>query len=149
MSNLGGESPNHPGESGASPVHVDWALLRRLAPYPPEAFQFVSEGLSHTVRSIHGHRDESSTDADESRHISGQQLCMGLRRYAIERYGLMARSVLTRWNITSTDDFGRIVFAMIDAGLMRKTDEDSLDDFQGVFDFHEAFRAVHEVARDL
>ena len=30
-------------------------------------------------------------------------------------------------------------FAMIDVGLMRKTDEDTPDHFQGVFDFEEAF----------
>jgi uncharacterized repeat protein (TIGR04138 family) len=36
-------------------------------------------------------------------------------------------------------DFGRIVFAMIDAGMMRKTDEDDLADFDNVFEFDEAF----------
>jgi len=38
-----------------------------------------------------------------------------------------------------TDDFGRMVFAMIDAGLLTKTPQDSFEDFRGVFDFGEAF----------
>ncbi|MBS0188123.1 MAG: hypothetical protein JSS51_08635 [Planctomycetes bacterium] len=139
-----------PSKPASAPPKVDWNFLRSLAPYPLEAFHFVSEGLSHTVQSIHGHRDETKdlTPTDESRHINGRQLCLGLRNYAIDRYGLMARTVLHRWNIRATEDFGKIVFAMVDAGLMRKTEEDSMEDFEGVFDFHEAFRAVHEVARD-
>jgi uncharacterized repeat protein (TIGR04138 family) len=60
----------------------------------------------------------------------------------------MARTVLHRWNIKRTEDFGKIVFAMVDLGLMRKTEEDTIRDFEGVFDFHEAFRSVSDVMRD-
>lgn len=137
-------------DGDATAIKVDWHLLKSLAPYPSEAFHFVSEGLAHTVQSIHGQRDDSQEMAptDNSRHINGRQLCLGLRSYALQRYGLLARTVLYRWNIKGTEDFGNIVFAMVDAGLMRKTDEDTPEDFQQVFDFHEAFRDVHEVARD-
>ncbi|MBK9187938.1 MAG: hypothetical protein IPM33_03180 [Phycisphaerales bacterium] len=116
---------------------VDWKAIREKAgPFPLSAYQFVREGLAHTVKMIHG---EGGAPDDETRHVSGQQLCQGLRDYAVRRYGLMARTVMRNWRITSTRDFGRIVFAMIDAGLMRKTEDDSLDDFEGVFDFDEAF----------
>jgi uncharacterized repeat protein (TIGR04138 family) len=64
---------------------------------------------------------------------------MGLRDFAIERYGMMALQVLQGWNVHRTDDFGRIVFGMIDAGLLSKTNRDSAEDFRGVYDFHEAF----------
>ena len=111
--------------------------------FPPEAFQFVRDGLSHTVGMIHGqHGEEMASDemaADESRHVDGQQLCLGLRDYAVDRYGKLAKAVLGKWGIRETADFGRIVFAMIEVGLMRKTDDDSLDDFVDVFDFAEAF----------
>ncbi len=129
---------------------VNWRQLQSLAPYPAEAFQFVSDGLSHTVQTIHGHRDDVGELAptDTSRHISGKQLCLGLRTYALQRYGLLARTVLHRWNIKGTEDFGKIVFAMVDAKLMRKTEEDTMEDFEQVFDFHEAFPVVYEVARD-
>lgn len=145
-------SPKQPdGKAGdeSHPSKVDWNLLKSLAPYPPEAFHFVSEGLSHTVQSIHGSRDDSKelSPTEESRHINGRQLCLGLRNYALQRYGLLARTVLHRWNIKGTEDFGKIVFAMVDARLMRKTEDDSPEDFEQVFDFHEAFPTVHEVAR--
>ena len=116
----------------------DWKFLREKAgPFPPQAYQFVRDGLAHTVKMSHG---EPHPDyAAEGRHVTGGQLCLGLRDYALRQYGRLAKMVLHSWNIRETADFGRIVFAMIDAGLMRKTEEDTLEDFQGVFDFDEAF----------
>jgi uncharacterized repeat protein (TIGR04138 family) len=73
------------------------------------------------------------------RHVSGQQLCEGLRMYAIEQWGMMAGTVLRRWNLRGTVDFGRIVFALVDGGLMHKTERDKLDDFRDVYDFDRAF----------
>jgi uncharacterized repeat protein (TIGR04138 family) len=112
--------------------------LKDKADFPPQAYQFVREGLAHTVKMIHGETTLARID-DESRHVSGQQLCMGLRDFAIKQYGRLAKTVLATWSIRETGDFGRIVFAMIEAGQMRKTEEDSLEDFRGVFDFDEAF----------
>ncbi len=117
--------------------------VARKTKYPPDAFCFVKRGLDFTVRRIHG-----STPEDEASHlhVSCKQLCLGLRDYGLEQYGLLALTVLKRWNITKCDDFGNIVFAMVDAELIRKTDEDTLKDFQGVFEFEDAFAC--EIALD-
>jgi uncharacterized repeat protein (TIGR04138 family) len=118
-------------------IKLDWKIIRQSAgPYAQEAFQFVRDGLAHTVKTIHGEA------RDSERHVCGQELCNGLKDYAIERYGLLARTVLSRWGINRTDDFGCIVFAMIEAGLMRKSEEDSLEDFREVFEFEEAFMGI-------
>ncbi len=69
------------------------------------------------------------------RHVSGADLCLTLRRLASERWGMMARVVLASWNITSTMDFGRIVFEMVSHGALGKRPEDKIDDFQDAFDF--------------
>jgi uncharacterized repeat protein (TIGR04138 family) len=127
------------GRSAASVAEqqVDWKAIRAKAgPFPMPAYQFVRDGLAHTMRMVHG---EGEMGPEASRHISGQQLCLGLRDFAIRQYGAMARTVLASWHIRSTLDFGKIVFAMIDAGMMRKTDEDNFEDFEDVFDFDEAF----------
>ena len=117
----------------------DWKALKdKAGPFPPQAYQFVREGLAHTVKMIHGETTISQAD-DESRHVSGQQLCLGLRDYAIKQYGRLAKTVLGSWSIRETSDFGRIVFAMIERGYMRKTEEDTPEDFRAVFDFDEAF----------
>lgn len=114
-----------------------WRKIRDSAgPYPPEAYEFVQEGLRHTVDSMKQH--ERSAPPDD-RHVSGRELCCGLRDYAKKQYGLLAHDVLEHWKIRSTKDFGRIVFAMVDAGMLRTSQEDSLNDFMGVYSFDDAF----------
>lgn len=117
------------------------AIMHAAGGYAPQAYKFLHDGLAHTVKLIHGEAAvrEMPSEDDDSRHVSGQQLCMGLREYAIDRYGLLARTVLGRWGIHRTADFGAIVFALVNSGLMRKTDEDSIEDFRDVYDFDEAF----------
>jgi len=111
----------------------------RAGPYPPQAYEFIRGGLAHTVKTIHGDLASQMQAEDETRHVNGQQLCLGLKDFAIKQYGLLARTVLLSWRVRTTEDFGKIVFAMIDAGMMRKNDQDTLEDFTGVFDFDEAF----------
>lgn len=119
-----------------------WDILKRVAgEYPPAAYLFIQEGLRYTCDRLH----EDSTVEDASRHVSGQELCLGLRDYAITEYGLLARTVLRSWGIERTRDFGVLVFAMVEAGLLRKTEEDSIEDFDAAYDFDEAFDTRAEV----
>jgi uncharacterized repeat protein (TIGR04138 family) len=109
--------------------------------YPPPAFEFIEEGLRFTVQKIHG----ATVDPNVCRHVSGQQLCEGLRELALTKWGMLARTVLSRWNITSTLDFGRMVFAMIEEGQMQRTDEDTLDDFRNVYEFRKSFDSSYRI----
>lgn len=123
-------------------MEIDLDTIADNTKYPLEAFLYVHRGLDFTARRLHGDRpvdsDPRGATPDE-RHISGQQLCLGLRDYALEQYGLLARSVLRHWHIHKSEDFGHIVFAMVDAGLMRKTEDDTIEDFKNVYDFADAF----------
>ena len=107
--------------------------------YPPEAYEFVQAGLQYTVQAMHGRGHP------KGRHVNGRQLSEGLRDFALMQWGMLARAVLRRWHITRTDDFGRIVFAMIDSGWMSKTDDDTFEDFRGVFDFAAAFEEHYRI----
>lgn len=109
--------------------------------YPPEAYDFVQRGLSHTVHKVFG----PTKNPKANRHVTGQQLCLGLREYALGQWGFLAGAVLERWNITATVDFGRIVFHLIELGQMQKTDDDTLDDFRNVYDFRAAFEAEYHI----
>ena len=103
-------------------------LIDRNYGYKFEAYSFVLAALHYTMMSL-----------STPRHISGQEFCDGLRRYAIDQFGPLARTVLEYWGVKETVDFGKIVFALVEVGLMRKTEEDTLEDFTGVYDFESAF----------
>lgn len=114
---------------------IDWHRLAKDAGgFSPHVFEFVRDGLQHTSERIHKGLDE-----DDVRHVSGQELCEGLRDLAIRRYGPLARTVLEHWNVRRTEDFGKIVFTLIDMGILRKTEDDSIKDFVDVYAFDEAF----------
>ena len=117
-------------------------VVDEVGVYPMDAFHFVQQGLAFAVDRIHG---RNVPVEPEQRHISGQQLCEALRQFALSKWGLLARTVLRRWQITSTMDFGRIVYALIDAGHMQKTDRDSIEDFRNVYDFKSAFEAGYRI----
>ena len=123
-------------------------IVRKDGRYPLEAFAFLHEGLARAVKQIYGDQaDQPPPDAGPGpekpvrrpRHVSGAQLCRALRDEAIERWGLLAKSVLQRWNIRATIDFGNMVYLLIDSGLMDKTEQDSIEDFRDVYDFSAAF----------
>ena len=116
-------------------------IVEQVGLYPIEAYEFVQHGLGYTVNKIHG----KVKDPKVSRHVGGRDLCEGLREYALMKWGLMARTVLGRWNIRRTLDFGKIVFALVDNGWMQKTEEDTLEDFREVFDFKSAFEAGYRI----
>lgn len=116
-------------------------VVQAVGIYPAEAYIFVQQGLTYTVQKIHA----KQTDPEASRHVSGRDLSEGLRELALKQWGLMARTVLERWNITSTMDFGRIVFAMVEHDLLQKTEEDRLEDFRHVYDFATAFEKNYQI----
>jgi len=127
--------------SAPEPVKTIQQVSDELGVYSPEALTFVQEGLTYAVNMFHGPGNDPKTN----RHITGQQLCEGLRAYALAKWGLMARPVLTRWGIECTLDFGRIVYALIDAGYMSRTDADSVEDFRAVYDFKTAFDSGYRI----
>lgn len=112
--------------------------VARQTPYPLDAFLFLQRGLEFTVTRLHGESDQEA-DPPVSRHVTGRELCFGLRDFAMQQYGLLARTVLHRWQINASEDFGRIIFAMVEAKLLAKTDDDSIEDFRDVYDFDEGF----------
>jgi len=103
-------------------------LVQKSGKYKAQAYMFVSAALSYTLKKL-----------DKPRHVTGQELLEGLKELAILHFGPMARMVLEHWGIRETIDCGEIVFQLVDAGLMGKTDEDKLEDFKDVYDFREVF----------
>jgi uncharacterized repeat protein (TIGR04138 family) len=108
--------------------------------YLRDAYLFVREALDHTQRiaakTVRGGAKQ------ESRHVSGQELLAGIRTCALEQFGPMAFMVLEEWGVHRCEDFGEIVFNLIEhgGGMFGKSERDSREDFKGDWDFDEAFR---------
>ena len=103
--------------------------------YHAQAYKFVFSALRFTQE--HLGRDGAT---EETGHISGRELLDGVRVLGLQHFGMLAISVFHGWGIHSTDDFGRIVFELIERGEMRKTAHDQLTDFFGVYEFEKVFR---------
>jgi len=108
----------------------------------------LQRALEFTVNRIHGDSDPDA-EPSVSRHVTGRNLCFGLRDFAIQQYGLLARTVLQRWQINSSEDFGHIIFAMVEAKILAKTDDDSIADFRNVYDFEEVFSETLSLSENI
>ena len=99
--------------------------------YKADAYEFIMQALHFTQAKL-----------KKEGHITGVELLGGIRDLAIEQWGQMAKAVLNHWGISKTQDFGNIVFNMIDKSLLSKTETDSIDDFRSIYDFDSAFGNV-------
>ncbi len=121
-------------------IHIDKIadIVRRDPRYPYEAYEFVFAALAYTQKALgRAAPAEPGEEAESANHVSGPELLRGARDFALREFGLMARTVFRRWGINRTDDFGEIIFNLIDANLMSKTPDDSRRDFHAVFDLDE------------
>jgi uncharacterized repeat protein (TIGR04138 family) len=114
-------------------------IVRRDPRYAYEAYEFVFAALTHSQKML-GRlpREEKSAEVEAQHHVSGPELLQGVRDLALHEFGLMARTVFRRWGINQTDDFGEIVFNLVEATLMSKTTDDTRRDFHAVYDLDRA-----------
>lgn len=110
-------------------------ICQRDPRFAPDAYLFVREGLDFTVKWL----KKPAHGTPTQRHVSGQELLDGLRRYALEQFGPMTKVVLEHWGIRQCADFGEIVFNMVETGLFGKTENDTRDDFKNGYSFEDAF----------
>lgn len=148
-------------------------VLRKDRRYSPDAYFFVREALGfaadklelrncncqespNTKQKAKGSANcpsqEGETDSSDApscsaneHHVTGQQLCDGIRQYALSQFGLMSKVVLNSWGIFTTSDFGEIVYNLINVGVLKKSPQDRRSHFDGVYDFDEAFDSAGAV----
>jgi uncharacterized repeat protein (TIGR04138 family) len=128
-------------------------ILRKDSRYSLDAYLFVREALSYASDHLElyccGENlatiDQVEEQKPVERHISGQQLCDGIRQYALAQFGLMSKTVLNSWGIHSTGDFGDIVYNLIRVGIMKKSPHDCRSHFDNVYEFDSAFEREFEI----
>jgi uncharacterized repeat protein (TIGR04138 family) len=96
--------------------------------YNPEAYEFVMEALSFTQRKF-----------KKSRHITGQELLAGIKALLLKKFGPMTMTVLKHWGVKTTDDFGNIVYNLVENRILAKDTQDHYDSFKNAYDFDEVF----------
>ena len=111
-------------------------LLDKDDRYDKEVYNFAFEALDYTLK------NSANRGGDMNRHISPKELLGGMREYAIGEFGLLARTVLESWGVRSTNDFGNVVFNLIENCLMGKQLNDRRVDFRDFYDFDKAFDVV-------
>ena len=108
-------------------------ILEEDSRYAREAYGFLAEALESTMHFM------KKPASGPERHVSGQELLDGIRQFALRQYGPMSKELLAYWGVRRCEDFGEIVFHLVDKGVLGKTEKDSRDDFKGGYDFDEAF----------
>ena len=110
-------------------------ILAKDPRYQNDAYFFVKAALDYTQKFV----VKPNHVAGQS-HVSGQELLQGIRVFALAQFGPMATMVFEEWGIRRCEDFGEIVFNMVEIGLLGKTEQDSRADFQNGYDFDSAFQ---------
>jgi uncharacterized repeat protein (TIGR04138 family) len=116
-------------------------ILREDPRYDEHAYLFLREALDFTIKLL------KKPEEGPARHVTGAELLEGIRQYALQEYGPMARTVLGRWGIRRCEDFGEIVFNLVGKGILGRTEQDRKEDFAGGYDFEKAFSEPFRPAR--
>jgi len=137
-----------PQSPAAKPIMLDpetairQQILARDPRYELAAYLFIYEALAYTQKAL---GREGANLAPAQRHVSGQELLNGIREYAAQMFGPLAPTVFRSWRVRRTEDFGEIVFNLVEHGLLGKTERDAREDFAGGFDFDQAFEGPFKV----
>ena len=123
-------------------------ILAKDSRYRRDAYLFLTDALKYTQKKagkdlpepqVRAQKRGLKAEADK-RNVSGQELLEGIREYALMEFGPMAITVFEEWGIRSCRDFGEMVFHLVEHRYFKKTEQDSLVDFENGYDFDDAFR---------
>ena len=109
--------------------------IAQASGYPIDAVLFVKDVLAQTP---------ARPRSDGRQHATAQDVCHAFLAYA-EAYfndSSEAADLLTQWKLHRSEDVGRIVWSMVDAGVVQASPDDAPEDFNGLFtpkDVQDAF----------
>lgn len=109
------------------------AIVHRDSRFDPDAYFFLKEALDFTVKRA------KEDNEGENRHVSGPELLVGFRDFALEQFGPMSATLLREWGVRRCVHVGEMVFALIGEQVFGKQDSDTLEDFGDIYEFEEAF----------
>ena len=111
------------------------SIRQRDRRFSRHAYYFVLDALDYTMA-----RMGKDMLTGEDRHVGGRELLHFIQDFAADQFGPMAKLVFERWGLHNSDDFGEVVFNLIDAELLSRRPTDSRLDFVDGFDFVHTFQ---------
>jgi uncharacterized repeat protein (TIGR04138 family) len=96
--------------------------------YKEDAYIFVMEALAYTQKKF-----------KRDKHVKGEEMLQGMKELLLEKFGPMTMTVLEHWGIKSTEDFGNIVFNLVENRVLSKTEDDNIEEFKNGYNFEEVF----------
>jgi uncharacterized repeat protein (TIGR04138 family) len=123
---------------------IIWDIVRDDPRYAYEAYEFVCDAVTFTQGQL-GRLPGEEDDPDDDHHVTGAELCRGACELAVREFGMMAPVVFKLWGVRRTDDVGEIVFNLITAEKLSKSDRDDPDDFRDLFDLPTALSRGFEL----
>jgi uncharacterized repeat protein (TIGR04138 family) len=117
MSNRLGKQPEEPLNAGDQ-----IAKLAKEISVDKRAFEFIHIALLHATNG-------------KQQHISAAKLINSTKVIGHYVFGFLAKTVFNQWGINTTDDWGRVVWALVESGIWGKQEGDKQSDFDGLWDF--------------
>lgn len=118
-------------------LHFYEEAAKRDDRYPVAAFCYVAKCLKRLLASSEG-------KGGNHPHVSGKDICLALKQSFLDDFGTLARGILEQWNLKETNDFGNIIYDLIDVKLLTTSPQDSRSDFVDVYLFKDAFTPKHD-----
>ncbi|MDP8213292.1 MAG: hypothetical protein P9X22_08430 [Candidatus Zapsychrus exili] len=112
-------------------------IVEKDGRYTEDAYEFVMEALSYTQKKF-----------KRLKHVSGEEILQGMKELLLDKYGPMTMTVLQYWGIDNTEDFGNIVFNLVDNRVLSKTEDDDIETFRNGYDFTEEFERGYKEKLD-
>lgn len=123
-------------------------LTRRDRRYAYEAYEFMFDALSHAQKKQGRGSARAVAEGPSSEdHITCVDLLSGACELARSEFGWLARSVFHQWGILASEDVGEIIFNLIDARLLSRTENDHREDFRGCLDLDRALTENYTIPK--
>jgi len=103
-------------------------IYERDIRYREDAYIFVMEALEFTQKKYKC-----------TKHVRGEEMLQGMKELLLNKFGPMTLTVLKHWGINNTEDFGNIVFNLVENRVLSKTEDDNIEEFRDGYDFGEVF----------
>lgn len=110
------------------------SILQKERRFHPHAYFLLKDALDFTLKRI------TASNGGQPRHVTGAELVLGFRDFALEQFGPMASTLLREWGVTDSSHIGAMVFHLIDEQVFGKQESDTPEDFVGVIDLIQSLR---------